>query len=308
MVNDPPTSPEHEPIPEIVPAGADAQAAALDRVYRQAGDVYRFAGDIVDTICDPGNSAVWVPWFRCVAIEFLVVGIGRDDLADLLRQIATASARASGQPIPAHGCAFPGPYPRLMWHHFIHDTPPPPIQRGRRGQRGGKPVFAHNADWMRPEYDDTAWDILYEMALRCTPTGDLYELGLYPIPGVDPMIVSPADQMPDLATRQPNDVIEALFAPDHLVHDLPGDTRVPMGLGVALLTLRQLAYDFFYNGGPGLGTWVYTTITGIRTRRQLALNDSQCLVLFRLHPTSRADESAHAFFRFLPDHGVSWRA
>jgi hypothetical protein len=87
--------------------------------------------------------------------------------------------------------------------------------------------------------------VLYQLLARITHIGDFDMMDLAPIPGVDPFIL------------RENEV-----ALDHAIIE---DVRLPMGLAVAILLGRQLAYDFSSEHGCWQdANWIYAALTAGR--------------------------------------------
>ena len=183
---------------------------------------------------------VWAPWLELAACEYLFVGCASCSLSTLIGQVLSACAQASGNPPPASATTFPGSLPHPYWAHWPSANQPPPLRRSDTSVPVASP---RQPAWLRPDYDTPPWEIAYQLAIHMTHIGDLDLMNLFPIPGVDPVIRH-----------------EPMFALDHAVAT---EIRPPMGLAVALLLTRQIAYDYAAeHSRHDIARWIFAFLTG----------------------------------------------
>ncbi len=201
----------------------------------------RIRGFVVSEFGEP-DDAPWACWFPVVASTFLYMGDDGQTSAHLFDYVIAAACSITGRTLPPGCPAFPDEKPERCWCNWDDMGTPPPIQRA------GQPVISPRARvWERPEYDVWQWDVMYDLLTRLKHLGDLSMLELHPVPGIDPEIVYPPE-------RNGHPVFD---------HAISVESRPPMGLVVASLLTREIAY--FYAGElpcGAIGDWIFEVLTG----------------------------------------------
>ncbi|WP_428263567.1 hypothetical protein [Haliangium sp.] len=165
--------------------------------------------------------------------EFFFIGFESYDQQALVAQLPSICAQVVGDGGHPPAIKFPCEIPEPYWSGWPSVSDPPPLDRARAPAR-----CPRWPEWEQPDYDAPAWAVLYEMSVRMTHIGDFDMMDLYPLSGVDPIIV----REPELA----------------LDHSLPVDARPPMGLAVARLLARQIAYDYACeHGRHQVAAWIF---------------------------------------------------
>jgi hypothetical protein len=191
---------------------------------------------------DPHGDAPWEQWFPMVAHMYLLSGDGGQLSAYLFGNVVTAARVITGRPLPPGAPAFPAPEEERSWSSWPALGTPPPIKRA------GQPVVSpHGRIWERLEYDVWQWDVMYDLLTRLKHLGDLSMLDLHPLLGIDPNIVL----APEFGGDPTFDFRVSV------------NNRPPMGMVVALLLAREIAYVYAYEWScDEIGFWIFETVTG----------------------------------------------
>ena len=211
------------------------------RLERVVGAPQEFRARAKVAIADwlrPSAAERWSEWFVLVGVEYLVVGLEICELPLLVEQVHAASLQAMGMEPDPELPAFPGDRPEPYWASWHSFGDPPPLARTLVPARCSRQPI-----WEQSEYDVAAWEVIYQLLIRMSHAGDFDAMELFPLPAVDPVIVD-----------------EPRFGLEHRIVD---DVRPPMGLAVALLLARQLAFEYASeHGRHDIAGWVFATLTG----------------------------------------------
>lgn len=186
-----------------------------------------------------GNEP-WELWFPTVAHTFLFTADGGQLPPQRFAYIVSAARVIADRPLPPGAPAFPGPEEDRSWDGWYAIGTPPPIKRL------DQPIASPRApEWEQPEYDVWQWDVMYDLLTRLKYLGYLSLHDLHPLSGIDPEIEYP------------------LYLPGEPAFDftISRDSRPPMGLAVALLLVREIAYFYAYElSCYEIGHWIFETI------------------------------------------------